>query len=371
MSRVSLLVSVPVVAGLGALGYWVLRTPRTSDLVPIGKVEDTAGGADRASTVDRAPEVGALREEVRVGSPLVSLVVDVVDDAGESVEGAQITAVGPADGSVAASGARADWTGLDPGGWTVRVEAEGCFPTTQVVALEAGKNRTLRIEIQRGGRITGTVQNHYGHGVRPWPVWLLRGDEVHPLNLAAGKTLASVRLSENGTFDTGLLAAGSYRLSVGPEGRAELTMDAPLELEPGRSRAVDIVVPARSGVRVVLEGLPPVDRPRSVEIEFQHPRGREIVEGERWKKAVRAKVPPDGVVFVDRLRPDTPHRLTVRTRDHDYVSKEIITVGPDVLVTIRARLESPDGRRGDIPLAVEVQTDDLDAALRPPGFYWR
>ena len=165
-----------------------------------------------------APAVGSQDAglEPRETTAPARLEVTVLDDAGEPVEGALITALPSTGGyrgfgidpeklraTVTGAGGRTTLESLPPGPWTVGVQARGFAPHTDR-RVAAGP---LEVRLEKGGAITGVVADAEGVPLADARV-----------SLDPGFPLPSAWVAEASRVETTTDAEGRFRLEgIGPD----------------------------------------------------------------------------------------------------------------------------------------------------------
>jgi len=146
---------------------------------------------------------------------------------------------------------RATWVGLQPGTWTLTVEAAD-LPTWRQDVVVAGGGQPTRtvVKLTNETRVVGVVLDQRGDPAGGVQVWLLGPGASHPTEAARSKGLANATSSADGRFQIQAADAGTYRLSVGRAGQPARYEGGPIDLQRGRDVRVRVVVPARARLTV-------------------------------------------------------------------------------------------------------------------------
>jgi|GEM_PF-2571535 len=200
------------------------------DTVPVDEevvlVGITPGGVWDCSASFVSGSPGVVRNRDLVIRGVADLEIEVVDAAGEPIEGVEIglwrglrdpvcrRTGGPFEERTDGRG-RARFEKVPAGRIVLMLMKSGVRPFTRPVDLEPGSSRTLRIEAPPCLSISGTILNRKGDPlprghVVAWPEKVLIASPYYKVN--AGK---------DGTFRVEGLPAGKARITVGAPGYAE------------------------------------------------------------------------------------------------------------------------------------------------------
>ena len=228
--------------------------------VPTGstKVEVT-GGVPAGYSVSGAQQkdvtTGGATADFSVTVDNVTGTVKVVDDAGKPVSGADVKLSNGKSATTNADGV-ATFAGLAPGSYTATVASgSGYSGTSGTLKLVPATGGEVTLEVGSLNQVSGTVVDDLGDPVSGAQVEIKRGETV----------VKTVPADDNGRFDAGVLAAGSYSAQVKAGQTYEASAAKPFTVEAGRGTdSVVLEVPLiKGGLRVSVSG--PVDA-ASVEV---------------------------------------------------------------------------------------------------------
>lgn len=219
---------------------------------------DGAGGAERASerdgeTADAEPgsaEIAALegdgdrRTSVPTGPGIAQSwrVVVRADDA-VAASGARIRASQQfGDARLTADG-EARWDDIQPGRWTLEVEADGYPLWSRAVVIDPGESKVTVAMMGEPYRIVGTVRDVERSPCAEHFVGFLPVADAIPSEPLEWLSLPSTRTDGEGRFAAEIKEAGDYRMFIGHRGRIRLLDDEVLSATSGAVATANVVVP--------------------------------------------------------------------------------------------------------------------------------
>jgi len=128
--------------------------------------------------------------------------------------------------------------GLEPGEWTVKVEARGMTPaTSEILFVESGQSISCQLQLVEGVRLQVRVTDSSGDPVKADLVLFQADGTMVGENRGGGSSWRNLFGGGDGTTNLGSFAPGSYILEISADGR---TREIQLRLNIGDEDVVEI-----------------------------------------------------------------------------------------------------------------------------------
>ena len=252
MNLRALLLLLAVLATGGGLAYFLTREgppPTAGD----GPLVSALGSTRRPTGPVDEPAARPLERAQLVGLS-AAWTIYVTGPKGEPFSDATVTARlgGSTESAKSDARGRTTLTGLEPGNWQLTVAAEG-FPTWDgPVPVEGGGKETRTIvKLTNEIRVAGNVVDQRGEPVGGVTLWLVPENAGHPNDPGLSKGMIHYTSTSDGRFQLDTDEPGRWKVTVGRAGQPSRFESHAFELERGRERRVNVVVPAQ--VRLTVE----------------------------------------------------------------------------------------------------------------------
>jgi hypothetical protein len=239
-----------VLATGGGLAYFLTQEaprPTAGD----GPLVSGLGQTQRPSAPPDEPTQRNLGRAQLVGLS-AAWTIHVRGPRGEPFSDASITArLGNTTETAKSVKGRATFTGLEPGTWQLTVVGEG-FPTwdASYEVKGGGEETSTIVKLTNEIRVAGNVVDQRGEPVGGVNLWLVPENGSHPIEAGLSKALIQYTSTSDGRFQLDTEEPGRWKVTVGRAGQQPRFESHVFELERGRERRVNVVVPARARLSI-------------------------------------------------------------------------------------------------------------------------